>query len=117
MKRVRKAFPADDERDEALGQALRQAAASYAGEGFRLPEARRAKRLTLPLAAAAAVLALAGAYSGFALSNRGSLRRSAADFTAWLLPERSSWLIEAQGLEAMDSDPTLDFIERLWEDI
>ena len=117
MKRFGKALLVSDERDEKLGQVLRQAAACYAGQAIQLPAARKVKRRIVPLAAAAAVLALAGAYSGISLSNQRSLLRSSADFAAWLLPERSSWLIEAQGIEPIRSDPTMDFIERLWVDI
>ncbi len=123
MKRVEMPRAMPDERDEELGQALKGAAACFAGEGFRLPaalstgSARHARRRVLPLAAAAAAMALAAATVGIALYERGSMLRSSAEFATWLLPERSNWVRDAEGLESFDSEPTLDFIERLWAGI
>jgi len=123
MKRVEQRRDMPDERDEELGLALKGAAAYFAGEGFRLPaargesSARHARRRVLPFAAAAAAMAVAAAFGGIALSERGSMLRSSAEFSAWLLPERSSWVSDAEGLEAIDSEPTLDFVERLWAGI
>jgi anti-sigma factor RsiW len=112
----------NDERDEELGLALREAAACFAGEGIRPHAARsarsaRSSRRVLPLAAAAAALAMAAALGGIALSERGSMLRSSAEFAAWLLPERSAWVRDAEGVEPFESEPTLDFIERLWTGI
>ncbi len=117
MKRVEQRRDMPDERDEELGLALKGAAAYFAGEGFRLPAARTVRRRILPLAAAAAAMAVAAAAGGIALSERGSALRSSAEFSAWLLPERSGWVSDAEGLEPFDSEPTLDFIERLWAGI